>query len=77
MAENKILILEQIVKLQGSDENIPAVTAVVEGNFKNIMDYIMQNDKKYTKYAEIVSDALFFGIDNILHSIMDKKGEQK
>ena len=33
----------------------------------------MANDKNYTKYAEVVSDALFLGIDAILHDIRDEK----
>ena len=71
MAENKILIVDQIVKIKEDGENLPAVTAVVEGNFKNILDHIIANDKNYTKYAEVVSDALFLGIDAILHDIHD------
>ena len=73
MAENKILIVDQIVKINDGGENLPAVTAVVEGNFKNILEYIMANDKNYTKYAELVSDALFLVIDAILHDIRDEK----
>lgn len=73
MAENKILIVEQVVKINDGRDNLPAVTAVVEGNFKNILEYIMANDKNYTKYAEVVSDALFLGIDAILHEIRDGK----
>ena len=77
MAENKIMILEQIVKNQETNEDYQAITAVVEGNFKNILDYIMANDKEnYTKYAQIVSDALFVGIDAILKDIQNDKKEK-
>ena len=72
MAENKILIVDQLVKIKEDGETLPAVTAVVEGNFKNILDHIIANDTNYTKYAEVVSDALFLGIDAILHDIHDE-----
>lgn len=66
MAENQILILDQMVKIKDREETVPAVTAVVEGNFKKIMDFIIANNKDYTKYNEVVSQALFLGIDQIL-----------
>mgnify|MGYP003495989610 FL=1 len=72
MAENKIIIVDQVVKINDGGENLPAVTAVVEGNFKNILDHIIANDENYTKYAEVVSDALFLGIVAILHDIHDE-----
>lgn len=69
MAENQILLLDSTVTIKDKDQTVPAVTAVVEGNFKNILEYIMEKDKSYTKYNEVVSQALFLGIDEILKGI--------
>jgi hypothetical protein len=62
---NKVSIMQEMFKKEGSDELVPAVTIILDVQIRNIIDALsVQNG--YEGYPEAISEILFKGIESMI-----------
>lgn len=67
MTENYVTIMTEEFEKGDSGETVQGVTFIVDGKFKEVLDLLIkQNDGKYSDYKDIVKDALFNGINDMI-----------
>ena len=62
---NKVSIMQEMFKKEGSDELVPAVTIILDDQIRNIIDTHSEQNG-YTGYPEAISDILFKGIEGMI-----------
>ena len=62
---NKVSIMQEMFKKEGSDELVPAVTIILDGQIRNIIDALSEQNG-YEGYPEGVSEILFKGIEGMI-----------
>ncbi len=62
---NKVSIMQEMFKKEGSDELIPAVTIILDGKIRNIIDALSEQSG-YEGYPEAISEILFKGIESLI-----------
>ena len=62
---NKVSIMQEMFKKEGSDELVPAVTIILDGQIRNIIDALTEQNG-YESYPEATSDILFKGIESMI-----------
>ena len=62
---NKVSIMQEMFKKEGSDELIPAVTIILDGKIRNIIDALSEQNG-YEGYPEAISEILFKGIESLI-----------
>lgn len=67
--ENIVTILNEEFENDKTGEKVQGLTIIVDGKLKQAMDIIIEKDKNYNNYSEIVRDALFDGMNNIINKI--------
>ena len=60
---NKVSIMQEMFKKEGSDELVPAVT--MDGQIRNIIDALTEQNG-YEGYPEAISEILFKGIESMI-----------
>ncbi|WP_438496266.1 hypothetical protein [Paenibacillus sp. IHBB 3054] len=61
--KTKLQIFEDEFRSENTREAIKGVTVVVDGYFKQVLDTILQNDKSYDGYTNLIANALARGIN--------------
>ncbi|MGG3528372.1 hypothetical protein ABES13_23710 [Bacillus pseudomycoides] len=64
--ENVVTILNEEFENDKTGEKVQGLTIIVDGKLKQVMDIIIDKNDNYT---EVVRDALFEGINNIINKI--------
>ncbi|AKA70482.1 hypothetical protein [Clostridium scatologenes] len=64
---DKLNLTEIFVEWGG--EKVQGLTIIVDGKLKQVMDIIVEKNEDYSNYTEVVRDALFEGINNIINKI--------
>lgn len=67
--ENVVTILNEEFENDKTGEKVQGLTIIVDGKLKQAMDIIIEKDDNYNNYSEIVRDALFNGMNNIINKI--------
>ena len=67
--ENVVTILNEEFENDKTGEKVQGLTIIVDGKLKQAMDIIIEKDENYNNYSEIVRDALFDGMNNIINKI--------
>ncbi|AWI03434.1 hypothetical protein [Clostridium drakei] len=67
--ENVVTILNEKFENDKTGEKVQGLTIIVEGKLKQVMDIIVEKNEDYSNYTEVVRDALFEGINNIINKI--------
>lgn len=67
--ENVVTILNEEFENDKTGEKVQGLTIIVDGKLKQVMDIIIEKDDNYNNYSEIVIDALFNGMNNIINKI--------
>ena len=67
--ENVVTILNEEFENDKTGEKVQGLTIIVDGKLKQAMDIIIEKDDNYNNYSEIVRDALFDGMNNIINKI--------
>lgn len=67
--ENVVTILNEEFENDKTGEKIQGLTIMVDGKLKQVMDIIIDKNDNYSNYTEVVRDALFEGINNIINKI--------
>ena len=62
---NKVSIMQEMFKKEGSDELIPAVTIILDGRVRNIIDALSEQNG-YEGYPEAISEILLKGIESMI-----------
>ena len=62
---NKVSIMQEMFKKEGSDELVPAVTIILDGKIRNIIDALSEQNG-YEGYPEAISEILFKGIESLI-----------
>ena len=62
---NKVSIMQEMFKKEGSDELVPAVTIILDGQIRNIIDALTEQNG-YDSYPEAISDILYKGIESMI-----------
>ena len=63
--EEKLVILNETFKKEGSPEDIEGLTILVDGVIKQVFDKI-KSDREYTSYNEVLRDVIFEGVSGII-----------
>lgn len=63
--EEKLVILNETFKKEGSSEDIEGLTIMVDGVIKQVFDKI-KSDREYTSYNEVLRDVIFEGVSGII-----------
>lgn len=66
MSDNKMVILEEQFENEKTGEEVTGVTILVEGKLKQVFNVILQKNKNYKEYRDIVQRALIEGIGKII-----------
>lgn len=63
----KITIMQETFRNGKTDEEVPGVTIIVDGKFRQVLDIL--NEKNGTSgYVEIIQKALFAGLEQMMRS---------
>ena len=62
---NKVSIMQEMFKKEGSDELVPAVNIILDGQIRNIIDALSEQNG-YEGYPEVISEILFKGIESMI-----------
>lgn len=73
---NKVSIMQEMFKKEGSDELVPAVTIILDGQIRNIIDALTEQNG-YEGYPEAISDILFKGIEGMIKNKLEKDNPRK
>ena len=74
---NKVSIMQEMFKKEGSDELVPAVTIILDGQIRNIIDALSEQNG-YEGYPEAISEILFKGIESMIKKeIRESKYKKK
>lgn len=70
MTENYVTIMTEEFEKGDSGETVQGVTFIIDGKFKEVLDLLIkQNAGKYSDYKDIIKDALFNGINEMINEI--------
>ena len=73
---NKVSIMQEMFKKEGSDELVPAVTIILDGQIRNIIDALTEQNG-YEGYPEAISEILFKGIESMIKNKSGKANTRK
>lgn len=73
---NKVSIMQEMFKKEGSDELVPAVTIILDGHIRNIIDALSEQNG-YEGYPEAISEILFKGIESMIKNKSGKANTRK
>ena len=73
---NKVSIMQEMFKKEGSDELVPAVTIILDGHIRNIIDALSEQNG-YKGYPEAISEILFKGIESMIKNKSRKENTRK
>ncbi|MGQ3377799.1 hypothetical protein HPB58_15285 [Priestia filamentosa] len=63
--QNKLVILNETLKKEGSEEDIEGLTIVVDGVIQQMFE-IIKSERGYTNYNEVLRDIIFEGVNTII-----------
>ncbi|TRW21018.1 hypothetical protein FL857_12280 [Criibacterium bergeronii] len=68
-SDNVITMMSEEFENNKTGEKVEGITIIVDGKFKQVLDKIISKDGNYENYTEILKDAIFDGINNIISKI--------
>ncbi|MGG1221003.1 hypothetical protein ABE236_26600 [Priestia endophytica] len=63
--QNKLVILNETLKKEGSEEEVEGLTIVVDGVIQQMFE-IIKSERGYTNYNEVLRDIIFEGVNSII-----------
>lgn len=73
--ENVVTILNEEFENDITNEKVQGLTIIIDGKLKQIMDIIIEKNDDYKNYTELVRDALFDGINNMINKINEDNND--
>lgn len=68
MGTDKITMLNEEFENEQTGEKVPGITIIIDGKLKQIMDILIARNEEYNSYTEIMRDALFNGLGQIMQN---------
>ncbi|KXT71264.1 hypothetical protein [Streptococcus cristatus] len=65
MNDDKMTVIQEMFKKGETDELVPAVTVILDGKIKGVIDILMEKNG-YEGYPEALSDIIFKGISTMI-----------
>ena len=66
MENNTVTILNEEFENDKTGEKVQGITVIVDGKLKEVIDLLMEKNPNYKDYTEIVRDAFFYGINQMI-----------
>ncbi|MBQ6462178.1 MAG: hypothetical protein IJJ59_02500 [Pseudobutyrivibrio sp.] len=66
MENNTVTILNEEFENDKTGEKVQGITVIVDGKLKEVIDLLMEKNPNYKDYTEIVRDAFFNGINQMI-----------
>lgn len=63
----KIVFMQDKFKNGKTGEEVPGVTIIVDGKFRQVLDILIRKSDTCENYVQIIKEALFAGIDQMLN----------
>jgi len=73
MEKNTLSMFNEEFENEKTGEKVPGVTIIIDGKVRQVMDILIENNKEYSNYMEVIKDALFEGIDQMIQKIKSNK----
>lgn len=73
--ENVVTILNEEFENDITNEKVQGLTIIIDGKLKQVMDIIIEKNDDYKNYTELVRDALFDGINNMINKINEDNND--
>lgn len=65
---DKITILQETFRNDKTKEDVPGVTIIVDGKFRQVLDILNQKTGSGKGYVEIIQKALFAGLEQMMQN---------
>jgi hypothetical protein len=66
MSDDKMTLITEEFEKDKTGERVEGITVIVDGKLKEVMDLLLSKSDNYTNYTEIVKDAIFKGINELI-----------
>ena len=66
MSDNKMTLITEEFENDTSGKKVEGITVIVDGKLKEVMDLILLKNDNYANYTEVIKDALFKGINELI-----------
>lgn len=63
--DNKISIISDQFQNEDGSETVEGITIIINGNLKQVMDILRENNDEYESNIDVVHDAFMRGLDDI------------
>lgn len=63
----KITMMQETFRNGKTDEEVPGVTIIVDGKFRQVLDILIRKSDTCENYVQIIKEALFAGIDQMVN----------
>lgn len=70
MSDNKMTLITEEFENDTSGKKVEGITVIVDGKLKEVMDLILLKNDNYANYTEVIKDALFKGINELIKECM-------
>lgn len=68
MSEDTFTMITETFKSDKTNEDVEGITIIIDGTIKNLFDAVISKSDNYCDYTELVRDAIFFGVNDIIES---------
>lgn len=65
--KSTVTMLSEEFENDKTGEKVEGITIIVDGKLKEVLDLIKIRNNNYNNYTEILRDALFEGINNLIN----------
>ena len=65
---DKITIMQETFKNGKTNEDVPGITIIVDGKFRQVLDILNQKNNTGNGYVEIIQKALFTGLEQLMRN---------
>lgn len=66
MSDNKMTLITEEFENDTTGKKVEGITVIVDGKLKEVMDLILLKNDNYANYTEVIKDALFKGINELI-----------
>lgn len=65
----KVNFIQELFENGQTGEQVPGVTIIVDGQFRKVLDILIERNPHYNSYADVLHDALFTGLEQLRREI--------
>lgn len=70
--DNKLRMLSEKFVNEQTGEQVRGITIMVDGQVKQVLDLLIAQNEEYKDYTEVVRDALFAGISDLIRQTKER-----